>query len=165
MADGAFNVLFLCTGNSARSIMAEGILNSIGKGKFNAFSAGSHPAGGVNPFALELLEKNRIPTKSFRSKDWSEFSKPGSPRMNFVFTVCDQTAGETCPVWPGQPMRAHWGISDPAAVEGTEDEKRKAFLKAYTELYKRISLFTCLPFETLSNLALKQKLDEIGRTP
>ncbi len=164
MAHGAFNVLFLCSGNSSRSIMAEGILNSIGKGKFNAFSAGSHPTGRVNPFALELLEKNRIPTKSFRSKDWSEFSKPDSPRMNFVFTVCDQTAGETCPVWPGQPMTAHWGISDPAAVEGTEDQKRKAFLKAYTELYKRISLFTCLPFETLSNLALKQKLDEIGRT-
>jgi arsenate reductase (thioredoxin) len=164
MANGPFNVLFLCSGNSSRSIMAEGILNSIGKGKFNTFSAGSHPTGRVNPFALELLEKNRIPTQGFRSKDWSEFSKPGSPRMNFVFTVCDQTAGETCPVWPGQPMTAHWGISDPAAVDGTEDEKRKAFLKAYTELYKRISLFTCLPFETLSNLALKQKLDEIGRT-
>ncbi len=141
-----------------------GILNSIGKGKFNAFSAGSHPTGRINPFALELLEKNRIPSQGFRSKDWSEFSKSGSPRMNFVFTVCDQTAGETCPVWPGQPMTAHWGISDPAAVEGTEDEKRKAFLKAYTELYKRISLFTCLPFKTLSNLALKQKLDEIGRS-
>ena len=140
MADEPFNVLFLCTGNSARSIMAEGILNSIGKGKFNAFSAGSHPTGRINPFALELLEKNRIPSQGFRSKDWSEFSKSGSPRMNFVFTVCDQTAGETCPVWPGQPMTAHWGISDPAAVEGTEDEKRKAYLKAYTELYKRISL-------------------------
>jgi arsenate reductase (thioredoxin) len=164
MTDGPFNVLFLCTGNSARSIMAEGILNSIGRGKFHAFSAGSHPTGRINPFSLELLEKNRIPTQGFHSKDWGEFSQPGAPPMHFVFSVCDQIAGETCPVWPGQPMIAHWGISDPAAVEGTEDEKRKAFLKAYTELYKRISLFTCLPFETLSNLALKQKLDEIGRT-
>jgi arsenate reductase (thioredoxin) len=160
-----FNVLFLCTGNSARSIMAEGILKSIGKDKFRAFSAGSHPARSVNPLALELLEKNRLPTSELRSKNWSEFSRPGAPFMHFVFTVCDQAAAEPCPVWPGQPMTAHWGVHDPGAVQGTEDEKRKAFLKAYTELYKRISLFTCLPFETLSNLALKQKLDEIGRTP
>jgi arsenate reductase len=158
-----FNVLFLCTGNSARSIMAEAILNSLGKDKFKAFSAGSHPTGKVNPLALELLEKNRLPTQGFRSKDWSEFSRPGAPFMHFVFTVCDQAAAEACPVWPGQPMTAHWGVHDPAAVEGTEDEKRKAFLKAYTELYRRVSLFTCLPFETLSNLALQEKLDEIGR--
>ena len=159
-----FNVLFLCTGNSARSIMAEAILNSLGKDEFKAFSAGSHPTGKVNPFALELLEKNRLRTSGFRSKDWSEFIRPGAPFMHFVFTVCDQAAAEACPVWPGQPMTAHWGVHDPAAIEGTEDEKRKAFLKAYTELYRRISLFICHPFETLSNLALKEKLDEIGRT-
>lgn len=163
MKQERFNVLFLCTGNSARSIMAEAILNSLGKGRFRAFSAGSNPTGKVNPFALELLEKNRLPTTELRSKSWSEFSRPGAPFMHFVFTVCDQAAAETCPVWPGQPMTAHWGVHDPAAVQGNDDDKRKAFLKAYTELYRRISLFTCLPFETLSGLALKQKLDEIGR--
>jgi protein-tyrosine-phosphatase len=159
-----FNVLFLCTGNSARSIMAEAILNSLGKGRFRAFSAGSNPTGRVYPFALELLEKNRLPTAELRSKSWTEFSRPGAPFMHFVFTVCDQAAAEPCPVWPGQPMTAHWGVHDPAAAQGSADEKRKAFLKAYTELYRRISLFTCLPFETLSGLALKQKLDEIGRS-
>jgi arsenate reductase (thioredoxin) len=161
--EGPFNVLFLCIGNSARSIMAEAILNDLGKGKFKAFSAGSHPTGNVNPLALELLEKNRLPTTGLKSKNWNEFSRPGAPFMHFVFTVCDQAAAETCPVWPGQPMTAHWGIHDPAAIQGLVDEKRKAFLKAYTELYRRISLFTCLPIETLSNLALKEKLDEIGR--
>ena len=159
-----FHVLFLCTGNSARSIMAEAILNSLGKDKFKAFSAGSRPTGKVNPFALELLEKNRLGTTGLRSKDWREFSRPGAPFMHFVFTVCDQAAAEPCPVWPGQPMTAHWGVHDPAAVQGTEEERRKAFLKAYTELYRRISLFTSLPIETLGNLALKEKLDEIGRT-
>ena len=163
MKQERFNVLFLCTGNSARSIMAEAILNSLGKGKFTAFSAGSNPTGKVNPFALELLEKNRLPTAELRSKNWSEFSRPDAPFMHFVFTVCDQAAAEPCPVWPGQPMTAHWGVHDPAAARGSEDEKRKAFLKAYAELYRRISLFTCLSFETLSGLALKQKLDEIGR--
>jgi protein-tyrosine-phosphatase len=163
MKQEILNVLFLCTGNSARSIMAEAILNLLGKGKFKAFSAGSHPTGKVNPLALELLEKNRLPTQGFRSKDWGEFSAPGSPHMHFVFTVCDQAAAETCPVWPGQPMTAHWGVTDPAAVQGSEESKRVAFLKAYTELYRRISLFTALPFETLSRLALKEKLDEIGR--
>jgi len=158
-----FNVLFLCTGNSARSIMAEAILNDLGKGKFKAFSAGSRPVGKVNPLALELLEQNRLPTQGLRSKDWSEFSRPGAPFMHFVFTVCDQAAAESCPVWPGQPMTAHWGISDPAAVEGTIEEKRKAFLKAYTELYRRIGLFVALPLHKLSGLALKEKLDEIGR--
>jgi protein-tyrosine-phosphatase len=162
--DQAFNVLFLCTGNSARSIMAEAILNSLGKGKFKSFSAGSHPSGRVNLFALELLEKNRLPTSGLRSKDWTEFSRPGAPFMHFVFTVCDQAAAERCPVWPGQPMTAHWGIQDPAAVEGTDDVKRTAFLRAYSELYRRISLFICLPFDTLSGLALKEKLQEIGRT-
>jgi arsenate reductase (thioredoxin) len=158
-----FNVLFLCTGNSARSIMAEAILNAVGKNKFRAFSAGSHPAGTVNPFALELVEENRLPTKGLRSKDWNEFSKPGAPFMHFVFTVCDQAAAEPCPIWPGQPMTAHWGISDPAAVTGTEETKRKAFLAAYTELHRRISLFINLPVDKLSGLALKEKLDEIGR--
>lgn len=159
-----FNVLFLCTGNSARSIMAEAILDSLGKSKFNAFSAGSHPSGKVNPFALELLNKNRLPTEGLHSKDWSVFSRPGAPFMHFVFTVCDQAAAEPCAVWPGQPMTAHWGVHDPAAVQGPEEEKRKAFLKSYTELYRRISLFINLPFDTLSKLALKEKLDEIGRT-
>ena len=158
-----FNVLFLCTGNSARSIMAEAILNAVGKNKFRAFSAGSHPAGTVNPFALELVEENRLPTKGLRSKDWNEFSKPGAPFMHFVFTVCDQAAAEPCPIWPGQPMTAHWGISDPAAVTGTEETKRKVFLAAYTELHRRISLFINLPVDKLSGLALKEKLDEIGR--
>jgi protein-tyrosine-phosphatase len=157
------NVLFLCTGNSARSILAESILNVVGTPKFKAFSAGSHPAGRVNPLALELLEKNGFPTQGLRSKDWSEFSRPGAPFMHFVFTVCDQAAAETCPVWPGQPMTAHWGVNDPAAVTGSDEEKRRAFLRAYTELHRRISLFVSLPFDKISNLALKEKLDEIGR--
>jgi arsenate reductase (thioredoxin) len=163
MASEPFNVLFLCTGNSARSIMAEAMLNALGKNKFKAFSAGSHPTGSVNPLALELIEKNRLSTQGLRSKDWNEFSRSGAPFLHFVFTVCDQAAAEPCPVWPGQPMTAHWGVSDPAAVEGTT-EKRKAFLRAYTELHRRITLFINLPFDTLSNLALKEKLDEIGRT-
>lgn len=161
---GMFNVLFLCTGNSARSIMAEAILISLGKNQFKAFSAGSHPAGNVNRFALELLERIRLPIEGLRSKHWSEFSRPGAPFMHFVITVCDQAAAETCPVWPGQPMTAHWGVHDPAAVQGDDESKRKAFLKAYTELYRRISLFVVLPFDKLSDLALKEKLDEIGRT-
>lgn len=158
-----FNVLFLCTGNSARSIMAEAILNTVGKDKFRAFSAGSHPAGSVNPFALELIEKNRLPTHGLRSKDWNEFSQPGAPFMHFVFTVCDQAAAEPCPVWPGKPMTAHWGVRDPAAVTGTEETKRKAFVAAYTELHRRISLFINLPIDKLTGLALREKLDEIGR--
>ena len=164
MKQEEFNVLFLCTGNSARSIMAEAILRSLGKGRFHAFSAGSQPTGKVNPLALELLERNRLSTAELSSKSWSEFSRPDAPFLHFVFTVCDQAAAEPCPVWPGQPMTAHWGVQDPAAVQGSGDEKRKAFLKAYTELYRRISLFTCLPFDTLNGLALKEKLDEIGRT-
>jgi len=164
MKQEILNVLFLCTGNSARSIMAESILNSIGKTKFKPFSAGSHPAGSVNPLAFELLAKNRLPTEGLRSKNWNEFSRPGAPFMHFVFTVCDQAAAEVCPVWPGQPMTAHWGVTDPAAVEGSDEDKRRAFLKAYTELYRRISLFINLPFDTLSKLALKEKLEEIGRT-
>lgn len=163
MKQEILNVLFLCTGNSARSIMAESILNSIGRNKFKAYSAGSRPAGRVNPLALEMLVKHRLPTEGLRSKDWNEFSRPGAPFMHFVFTVCDQAAAETCPVWPGQPMTAHWGVTDPAAVQGSDDDKRKAFLRAYTELHRRISLFINLPFDTLSNLALKERLDEIGR--
>ena len=138
------NVLFLCTGNSARSILAEAYLNSAGCGRFAAYSAGSHPAGKVNPFALELLEKSRIATDGLRSKNWDEFARPGAPRMDFVFTVCDNAAGEVCPIWPGQPVTAHWGIQDPAAVQGSDEDKRKAFLKAFTELKTRIDLFMSL---------------------
>jgi arsenate reductase len=163
MKQETFNVLFLCTGNSARSIMAEAILNILGRPKFKAFSAGSHPTGRVNPMALSLLEKNRFPIQGLRSKDWSEFSQPGAPFLHFVFTVCDQVAAEPCPVWPGQPMTAHWGVQDPAAVQGSDENKQRAFLKAYTELHRRISLFTNLPFDKLSKLSLKENLDEIGR--
>jgi len=138
------NVLFLCTGNSARSILAEAYLNSAGRGRFTAYSAGSHPAGKVNPFALELLEKNRIATAGLRSKNWDEFARPGAPKLDFVFTVCDNAAGEVCPIWPGQPVTAHWGIQDPAAALGSDEDKRKAFLKAFTELKTRIDLFMSL---------------------
>jgi arsenate reductase (thioredoxin) len=163
MVSEPLNVLFLCTGNSARSIMAETILNVISKGKFKAFSAGSHASGTVNPFALELLERNKFPTEGLRSKNWDEFARSGAPFLHFVFTVCDQAAAEPCPIWPGQPMTAHWGVRDPATVEGSDEVKRKAFLTAYTELHRRISLFVNLPIHTLSKLALKQKLEEIGR--
>ena len=158
-----FNVLFLCTGNSARSILAEAYLNARGEGKFRAYSAGSHPAGKVNAFALELLAKNRINTEGFRSKNWDEFAKPGAPVMDFVFTVCDQAAGEMCPVWPGQPVTAHWGVNDPARVDGTDAEKRKAFMKAFAEISTRINLLLNLPLDKLDRLALKKKLDEIGK--
>ena len=164
MKQKTFNVLFLCTGNSARSIMAEAILNFLGKPNFKAFSAGSHPVGIVNPLALALLETHRFPTAGLRSKDWSEFSQRGAPFLHFVFTVCDQAAAEACPVWPGQPMTAHWGVQDPAAVQGDPEDRRRAFLKAYTELHRRISLFINLPFDKLNSLSLKEKLDEIGRT-
>lgn len=164
MAGQPLNVLFLCTGNSARSILAEAFLNSSGGGQFRAYSAGSHPAGEVNPLALELLEKNRISTVGLRSKNWDEFAKPGAPRMDFVFTVCDSAAGETCPVWPGQPITAHWGVPDPAAVQGTDADKRKAFHEAFTQLSTRIRLFLNLPFQKVEQAALKRKLDAIGRT-
>lgn len=157
------NVLFLCTGNSARSILAEACLNSAGRGRFKAYSAGSHPAGKVNPLALELLAKNRIATEGLRSKSWDEFALPGAPRLDFVFTVCDNAAGEVCPLWPGQPVSAHWGVQDPAAVQGPDDVKRGAFLRAFTELATRINLFVNLPFEKLDRLALKSRLEEIGR--
>ena len=159
------NVLFLCTGNSARSIMAEAILNAIGKGRFAAYSAGSQPKGAVHPLALELLRDKRLPTETLRSKNWQEFARPGAPFMHFVFTVCDRAAAETCPVWPGKPMTAHWGVRDPAAVDGDEQTKRRAFQTAYTELHRRISLFISLPFDTLKGMALQEKLDDIGRVP
>ena len=160
-----FNVLFLCTGNSARSIMAESILRQVGAGRFQAFSAGSHPAGRVNPFALELLARNRMPTDGLRSKNWDEFARPGAPKLDFVFTVCDNAAGEVCPVWPGQPMTAHWGIPDPAAVEGSDEDKRKAFGEASRTLLNRIRIFTSLPLSKLDRLSLQRKLDELGRSP
>jgi arsenate reductase len=138
------NVLFLCTGNSARSILAEAYLNSAGKGRFTAYSAGSHPTGKVNPWALELLEKNRLPTGGLRSKSWDEFARPGAPKLDFVFTVCDNAAGEACPLWPGQPITAHWGVADPAAVAGSDADKRKAFLRAFRELSARIDRLLAL---------------------
>jgi arsenate reductase (thioredoxin) len=156
-------VLFLCTGNSARSILAEAYLNSAGKGRFAAYSAGSHPAGKVNPLALELLRKHRMATEGLRSKSWDEFAVPGAPRLDFVFTVCDNAAGEVCPIWPGQPVSAHWGIQDPAAVVGSDEDKRKAFVRAHTELSARINLFMSLPLEKLDRFVLKKKLEEIGK--
>lgn len=158
-----FNVLFLCTGNSARSILAESILNREGKGKFIGYSAGSQPKGEVHPFALDLLKKMNYPTDKLRSKNWEEFSQPGAPELDFVFTVCDNAAAEVCPVWPGQPMTAHWGIPDPAAVEGTEAVRRLAFADAYRHLSNRISIFTSLPIQSLDKLSLQKRLDEIGR--
>jgi arsenate reductase len=156
------NVLFLCTGNSARSILAEAYLNARGEGKFRAYSAGSHPSGKVNAFALELLAKNHICTEGLRSKNWDEFAMPGAPVMDFVFTVCDQAAGEMCPVWPGQPVTAHWGVNDPARIDGTDADKRKGFMKAYAEFSTRINLLLNLPLDKLDRLALKKKLDAIG---
>lgn len=160
----AYNVLFLCTENSARSILGEAYLNAKGRGQFVAYSAGSHPAGRVNPFALELLGRHRISTEGLRSKNWDEFARPGAPKMDFVFTVCDNAAGEVCPIWPGQPISAHWGVEDPAAVEGAHDEKRRAFVKAFTELSARINLLMNLPIEKLNRLVLKERLDEIGKS-
>ena len=159
----AFNVLFLCTGNSARSILAEAYLNSAGKGRFKAYSAGSTPGGTVNPHALELLERTRIGTAGLRSKSWDEFAAPGAPKMDFVFTVCDNAAAEPCPYWPGQPMTAHWGVPDPAAAEGSDEEKRKAFSRAFAALSARINFFINLPLDKLDRLALTKKLQEIGK--
>jgi arsenate reductase len=160
-----FNVLFLCTGNSARSIMAEAATNNlaISSGKLRGFSAGSHPKGAVNPFALELLKESRVATDGLRSKSWDEFAKPGAPVMDFVFTVCDQAAGEQCPYWPGQPMTAHWGMPDPAAVSGSDDEVRKAFASTFVALRRRIELFASLPFDKLDRLALQKQVTDIGK--
>lgn len=162
MADPRFNVLFLCTGNSARSILAESLLNSQGNGRFRAFSAGSHPAGQVDPLVLELLEKTHLPTADLRSKSWDVFAQAGAPRLDFVFTVCDKAAGEACPVWPGQPITAHWGIPDPIAVTGTDDQRRHAVVEAMNQLQRRISMFICLPFATLDRLKLQQAVQRIG---
>lgn len=158
-----YNVLFLCTGNSARSIMAEAILNRKGKGNFTAYSAGSHPAGAVRPEALKQIELAGMPTAGLRSKSWDEFAAPGAPRMDFVFTVCDNAAKEACPYWPGQPMTAHWGIPDPAAVKGTPEEIDRAFRDAFSILDRRIGLFLCLPLSTLEQLVIQRELDNIGR--
>lgn len=164
MAGGRYDVLFLCTGNSARSIMAEAILNRIGGGRFRAHSAGSHPRGSVHPYALDLLRKHDYDVSGLRSKSWEEFTAPDAPVMDFVFTVCDQAAAEPCPVWPGQPMTAHWGVPDPAAAAGNDAEKRVAFANAYRMLNQRISIFTSLPIDALDRLSLQARLDRIGRT-
>jgi protein-tyrosine-phosphatase len=163
MTDRPFNVLFLCTGNSSRSIMAEVILNRLGAGKFHAFSAGSHPKGRIHPETVRLLQSLHYETSSLRSKSWNEFANPGAPLMNFVFTVCDNTAGETCPVWPGQPMTAHWGIPDPAEATGALAEVALAFKDAYRMLERRISIFVSLPLRSLDQLSLQKRLREIGR--
>ena len=163
MLDGrAWNVLFICTGNTSRSILAEGLLNHLGGGRFRAYSAGSLPKGVVNPYALRTLAAMQLPTEGYRSKSWDEFSRPGAPHMDFVFTVCDDAAGEVCPVWPGQPMTAHWGVEDPAAVDGTDDEKMHAFRRAAVQLKRRIELFLALPMQKLSQAALKNELHAIG---
>jgi arsenate reductase len=163
MTERPFNALFLCTGNSARSIMAEAILNKIGQGKFQAYSAGSQPKGQVNPNTLQLLQRLGYDTTGFRSKSWSEFAKPGASSLDFVFTVCDNAAGEACPVWPGQPMTAHWGVPDPADVQGSVAKVAVAFKDAYRMLFQRIGIFTALPIRSLDKLSLQTKLKEIGR--
>ena len=165
MPESSYNVLFLCTGNSARSILAEAVLNdlAIGGGRFRAYSAGSMPKPQPHPMALELLRKNHISTEGLRSKPWDEFAEPGAPRLDFVFTVCDQAAAEPCPVWPGQPVTAHWGVPDPAAAQGTDEDRRRAFFAAFVALRRRIELFANLPIESLDKLALQERVREIGQ--
>ena len=165
MFEPVYNVLFLCTGNTARSVLAEGILRKAGQGKFRAFSAGSQPKGVVNPFALKVLEAYGYPVIGFRSKSWDEFSGPEAPVMDFVFTVCDSAAGETCPFWPGQPMTAHWGIPDPAAVEGTDIEKEAAFVTAFKQMRNRIEVVTALPLKSIDAMTLGARLKDIGHLP
>ncbi len=162
--DTPYNVLFLCTGNSARSIFAESLMNHWSRGQFHAFSAGSHPKGAVHPLALETLRRNHFPTEGLRSKSWDEFAQPGAPPLHFVFTVCDNAAGEVCPLWPGQPMTAHRGVEDPAAVEGTDDVKMRAFNKAFRELDARIRIFSSLRIDKLDQMAWQKQLDAIGKT-
>jgi arsenate reductase (thioredoxin) len=164
MSTQPYNVLFLCTGNSARSIMAEALLNSMSQRKFKAFSAGSHPTGRVNPYALEQIKKARLPTEGLRSKAWDEFAAPDAPELHFVFTVCDKAAQEVCPVWPGRPITAHWGVPDPAAVKGSEEDIRRAFLEAFTILHRRISLLTSLQLEKLDRLGIAKKMAEMGQS-
>jgi len=164
VTDPTYNVLFLCTGNSARSILAEALMNHLGKGRFRAFSAGSHPTGKVNPWAIKLLENQGLPVAGLRSKSWDEFGAPDAPPLDFVFTVCDNAAGEVCPFWPGQPMTGHWGVEDPAAVEGDDALKMLAFRQSFRELENRIKIFASLPFQSLDKIRLKNKLDEIGKT-
>jgi arsenate reductase len=160
-----FNVLFLCTGNSARSILAEQLMNHWGQGRFRGFSAGSFPKGAVHPIALELLGQMKLPTEGLRSKSWDEFAAPGAPRLDFVFTVCDNAAGEACPYWPGRPMTAHWGVEDPASVQGTEAQKWLAFRKAFRELESRIRIFASLPIRSIDRIKLQERLNEIGMSP
>ena len=163
MTNQTYNVLFLCTGNSARSILAEVLLNHVGRGRFKAHSAGSHPNGKVNPFSLETLQSMGLPTQGLRSKSWDEFAAPGAPPIDFIFTVCDNAAGEVCPIWPGKPVTAHWGVEDPAAVDGTDEKKRAAFRAAAAILKRRIELFTALPLDKLDASSLRTRLREIGK--
>jgi len=163
MSDHPFDVLFLCTGNSARSIIAEAVLNRVGQGRFRGFSAGSHPKGKVHPYTLDLLRKTHFDVGSMRSKSWLEFAQPDAPKLDFVFTVCDAAAGEACPIWPGQPMTAHWGVPDPAAATGNEAEVRLAFADTLRMLTNRINIFVSLPMAKLDRLSLQKKLDDIGR--
>jgi arsenate reductase len=163
--DRVYNVLVLCTGNSARSIMAEAIFNAIGKGRFHAFSAGSHPTGTVNPYALRQLQAVHYPVTGLRSKSWDEFGKPDTPHMDFVITVCDKAAGEVCPVWPGHPVTAHWGFEDPAAIQGSDEDKRRAFDRVFLQIAQRVRIFAELPLATLEKTAIKAEMDRIGRTP
>jgi arsenate reductase len=162
MSDKTYNVLFLCTHNSARSIMAEGLMNSLGRGRFKAWSAGSQPGGTVNPFALQTLSGMHIPTDGYRSKDWAEFARPGAPELDFVITVCDSAAGEVCPVWPGQPMTAHWGVADPSAFEGSEAQKARLFRDTALILKRRIELMLALPLATLDRMSLQREVRDIG---
>ena len=165
MTDRVYNVLFLCTGNSARSILAEGLINHWGRGRFRGFSAGSHPNGAVHPIALKLLQNLKFPTEGLRSKSWDEFAQAGAPPLDFVFTVCDNAAGEVCPYWPGQPVTAHWGVPDPAAVEGAEFDQLTAFRDTFRTLENRIKMFMSLPLASIERIKLKERLDEIGKTP
>jgi arsenate reductase (thioredoxin) len=162
MSAPPYRALFLCTGNSARSVLAEATLQHLGQGRVLAYSAGSRPLGRINPFAIELLQRQGIATEGLRSKSWDEFAAPGAPKMDFIFTVCDSAAGETCPIWPGHPATAHWGVPDPAAVTGSDADKRHAFVQAYTVLRRRIELFLSLPLDRLEHLALASKLRDIG---
>jgi len=163
MSKAYYNVLFICTHNSARSIMAEGIMNQLGGGRFIAYSAGSHPAGKVHPFALRTLEVLRVPSRDYRSKDWDEFAQPNAPVLDFVFTVCDKAAGEVCPIWPGQPMTAHWGVADPAAKEGTDEQLDRIFWDTAMILRRRIELMLALPIDSLDSLAIQREIEAIGK--